>query len=185
MNDFKYLISFRVCLLTLALTSSCDIKSSADKTKAYVDTKAYQQTGWDSVPKPIGYVSDFEDIYTNNEEQILDDLIRDFERRTTIQIAVISIDTSMTTADSFDAFTLQIAKAWGVGQKGKDNGVLIGISSAYRRIRIQNGYSIGQILTDDETRQIIDTAFIPDFRVANYFEGTYGGLFALMKALEK
>jgi len=91
----------------------------------------------------------------------------------------------MTTADSLDIMTLRIANAWAVGQKEKNNGVVIGISRAYRKMRIQNGYGIEKILTDTETKDIIETAFIPGFSNANYFDGTLNGLKGLMAILEK
>lgn len=52
-------------------------------------------------------------------------------------------------------------------------------------MRIQNGYGIEKILNDGETKQIIDTAFIPSFQDAKYFDGTYNGLVALMNILEQ
>jgi uncharacterized protein len=81
--------------------------------------------------------------------------------------------------------TLRIANAWGIGQKGKNNGVMVGISRGYRQVRIQNGYEIEKVLTDVETKQIIDTAFIPRYREGDYFEGTFQGLKTLMMTLEK
>ena len=70
----------------------------------------------DSVTKPIRYVSDYENIYIRKEEKILTDLIARFEKNTQVQIALITIDSSMTTKDNLDAFTLKIANEWGIGQ---------------------------------------------------------------------
>jgi len=136
------------------------------------------------IPKQIGYVNDFERIYTPEEVEILDSLIADFEKRTTIQIAIITIDTTMMKKEDLDSWTLKVLKTWGVGQKGKNNGILIGISMGYRRIRIQNGYGIEKILSNQETKEIIDKDFIPFFKQSKYFEGTLNGLKALIKKLE-
>lgn len=156
--------------------------SGTDSSTAQV-SHSYGNIFRDSIPRPTGYVNDYEQIFTYAEEQRLDSLISDFEKRTTIQIAVVTLDITMTTRDSLDALTLKIAKAWGVGQKGKDNGVVIGISRGLRQMRIQNAYGIEKILSDEETKVIIDTAFIPSYREAKYFEGTFAGLKALMKVL--
>lgn len=137
----------------------------------------------DSLPQPIGFVNDFEGIFLSTEVHYLDSMIRAYEEKTTIQIALITIDTTMISRKDFDNFILQIAKAWGVGQKGKDNGIAIGISKGYRTMRIQNGYGIESVLSDIETKNIIDTVFIPPFKRGEYFEGVINGLKAIMNKL--
>ncbi len=182
----KYLSILTLLVLTFASTALCQAnqrsRTQEDTTR---NLHSFLQIFWDSLPQPVGYVNDYESLFSDTEEQSLDSLIRDFEKRTTIQIAVLTIDTSMTSSDNFDEFTLRIANAWGVGQKDKNNGALIGISRGYRRMRIQNGIGIERVLTDAETKKIIDTEFIPWYREAKYFEGTYQGLKALMSILEK
>jgi len=143
-----------------------------------------QTTKDTSIPKAIGYVNDFEKIYAPEEIETLDSLIADFDKRTTIQISIITIDTTMMKKEELDSWTLKVMKTWGVGRKDKNNGILIGISRGYRVIRIQNGYGIEKILSNQETKEIIDKDFIPFFKEAKYFEGTMNGLQALMKKLE-
>jgi uncharacterized protein len=185
MTLLKYLNILTFFILTVTTTASCQGQKQENKNSTTDKAQTFRQIFWDSLPKPVGYINDYENIYSDGEEKILDSLIKDFESRTTIQIAVITIDTTMTTTDSLDALTLRFGKVWGVGQKDKNNGVTIGISQGYRRMRIQNGYGIEKVLTDDETKQIIDTAFIPSFRNAEYFKGTYNGLIALMNILKQ
>lgn len=181
LGSLRFLI---VCIVTIISTESCQVKNQNDKTKSADEVHSLRKEHWDNLPKPVGYVNDYENIYTDREEEVLDSLIKEFEDRTTIQIAIITIDSSMTTEDSLDALTLRFGNAWGVGQKGKNNGVVIGISQGYRRIRIQNGYGIEKFLSDNETKQIIDSAFIPNFRKAKYYEGTFNGLVELMNILQ-
>lgn len=136
------------------------------------------------IPEPLGYVSDYEKIYTSEEKQSLDSLIGSFEQTTTIQIAIITIDTLMIVKEDLESWTLNVMNTWGVGQKEKGNGVLIGISKGYRVMRIQNGYGITKVLSNQQTKEIIDKDFIPSFKKGKYFEGTMIGLKALMKKLE-
>jgi uncharacterized protein len=136
------------------------------------------------IPKPIGHVNDFEKIYSPDEIKTLDSTIIEFEKRTTIQIAIITIDTLMVDRRNFDSWTLKVMNTWGVGQKEKNNGILIGISKGYRRIRIQNGAGIVKILSNQETKEIIDKSFLPFFKDGKYFEGTVNGLQALINKLE-
>jgi uncharacterized protein len=138
----------------------------------------------DSLPQPLGYVNDFENIFSKKQEKYLDSVIVAYERKTTIEIALITIDTSMVSKSDLENYVLKIARKWGVGKKEKNNGIVIGLSKGYRYIRIHNGYSIEAMLSDIETKQIIDTAFIPSFKKEQYFEGVVNGLKAIMKKLD-
>ncbi len=138
----------------------------------------------DTIPRPVGYVNDFEHLFTQEQVDSLDELLHDFEQRTTIEIAVMTIDTSLTMAGNFDLFTVKTMSAWKVGKKEKSNGILIGISRVYRKMRIQNGSGIEKVLPNAGTKKIIDEAFIPFFKKGQYYEGTLNGLKTLMQRLE-
>jgi uncharacterized protein len=149
----------------------------------FSNTLLAQKHGKDSLPRAVGFVNDFENILSTKQEKYLDSMIKAFEKKTRVQIAVITIDTSMISRDKFENYVYRIANAWGVGQKNKNNGVTIGLSKGYRFMRIENGYGIQNILTDNETKKIIDSAFIPLFKKGQYFEGIVNGLQAIMKKL--
>ena len=138
----------------------------------------------DTIPRPIGYVNDYEHLFTPQQVDFLDSLIHDYERRTTIEIAVLTVDTSLTLPANFDFFTQQTMAAWTVGKKEKNNGILIGISRSFRKIRIQNAAGIEKVLSNADTKKIIDEAFIPYFKKGNYYEGMLNGLRTLMQRLE-
>ncbi|HQW44455.1 MAG TPA: TPM domain-containing protein [Chitinophagaceae bacterium] len=183
---FSHIRILAFCLLSVTAITSVLAQHPIDQSGEIGksgNVQAYRQPFRDSIPKPHGYVNDYENIYTDREEAVLDSLIRAFENKTTIQMAVITFDTTMTTRDGLDVLTVRIANVWGVGQKDKNNGVVIGISRGYRRITIRNGSGIEKILTNEETKQIIDGFIIPEFRESRYFEGTYNGLVELMRVL--
>ena len=140
---------------------------------------------WENLPNPTGWVSDFENIFTVEQEKTLDSLIAEFENRTTIEISVITIPTSATIKNRFDELTLFIANKWGVGKKEKDNGILIGISKGYRTIRIQNGIGIEKLITDNQTKQIIDQKIIPNFKADDFYNGTFVGIQEIKQVLDK
>ena len=139
----------------------------------------------DSLPAPIGYVNDFEGLYTKEQSAFLQKLIAEFEDATTIQIALVTIPASFTKQESFDEYTLQLARTWGVGHKDKNNGILIAISKVYRYMRIQNGYGIEKLLTNEETKRIVDDFFVPAFKEANYYSGTLNGINEIVRVLKK
>jgi len=134
--------------------------------------------------KPVGWTSDFEHILTINQIEILDSIIQDLERQTTIEIAIVTIDSSYILPESFDSLITSLGRLWGVGKKEKNNGIIIGVSSGLRKIRISNGYGIEEKLSDEETKNIIDNNILPEFKQANYFEGLKQGLIAIIKKIQ-
>jgi uncharacterized protein len=165
-------------VLTTAMVSSCKHPKKLDETASNnVNSVA------EKFPGPTGYVNDYENLFSVKEKEILENLISDYEKKTTVEIAVITFDTAMLGTYSVDSFTLAIGKKWGVGKKDKNNGIVIGICSQYRKIRIENGYGIQNILSNAETKELIDTSFIPFFKNDDYFKGTLNGLKALMAKL--
>lgn len=139
---------------------------------------------WDKIPKQTGWINDFENIFTAEQERILYNLVYDYENRTSVEITVITIPKTATSEVDFDALTLKIAKTWGIGKKYKDNGILIGISKGHRIMRIQNGYGIEKIMTDILTMKIIDQIFIPNFKKEDYFKGTFDGIVSITNFLD-
>lgn len=147
-------------------------------------TFAQEPAQIDTVAKPLGWVNDFENIFTDKQEQKLTRLITDFEKKTSVEIAVLTIGSDVVSQDKFDAYVLTLANRWGLGKAGKDNGVMIGISAGQRYMSVQNGYGVEKQLTDAETKRIIDNDFIPKFKRGKYFKGTQAGLKAVMKELQ-
>lgn len=135
------------------------------------------------VIKPLGWTSDYGNIFTDDQISKLDSILSDYEKRTTNEIAVVTFDSSFIHDQNFDSLVLAIHNFWRVGKFDKNNGILIGISTAQRKIRISNGDGIESKLTDAETKDIIDYLIIPDFKQGNYFEGTKKGVLALMQKI--
>ena len=179
-HGIKYL--FIICIACMGFIMPTQAQNDGDTLSA---SKQHNKFYRDILPKPLGYVSDYEHLYTVEQKIFLDSLISDFKKDTRIEIAVITIDTSMTTIDSLDEFAKHIANAWGVGEPETNNGILVAISSGFRRMRIVNGYGIEKILSDSETKEIIDNYFIPKFKTGEYFTGTVDGLGTLMRVLKK
>jgi uncharacterized protein len=140
---------------------------------------------WDSLPDPVGRVNDFEKVYTKSQQSSLDSLVRLIEVQADVEIAIVTLDTSSTAPDRFDDLTLYIAGSWGVGQKEKNNGILIAISKGYRKIRIRNGLGIEKRMTNEETKKIIDQNFIPSFKRGGYYQGMINGLNAILVLLKQ
>jgi uncharacterized protein len=132
-----------------------------------------------SFPASRGYTNDFIHLFSKSELLQLDSMIGQNEKETGNQIAIITVDSAMTGTCNLEEYCQKIGKYWGVGQKDKNNGVIIGIAPALRKVTIQNGYGIESKMTDGETKIIIDRIFVPSFKAAKYFEGTRNGLLAI------
>ncbi len=134
-------------------------------------------------PAPVGYVSDFDSIFSLQERNSLDSMISAFEKETTVEIAVLTLDSSYCAVANFDSLVLAIHNEWGVGKKEKNNGVLIAICKKARKMRINNGDGIEAKLTDQESKQILEEEIFPEFRQGRFYEGVRRGIIAIMKEL--
>ena len=94
--------------ITILLISFCFTISACGQTKKK-NTKTY--------PQPIGYINDFENILTVKEEKILDSLVTHFEQQTQIEIAIVTIDSSMTSEANFANYTFSFSKLLGSRKK--------------------------------------------------------------------
>lgn len=172
-----------VLLINIALSIICFSQqkvSDTSKAKTKTSSDSFQ---FKAPPHAGKWVSDFEDMFSIEDEKILDSLINQFEKETTIEIAIVTLDTSWTIKETFDDFVLAIHNYWGVGKKEKKNGILIGICPGYRTIRISNGYGIEGKLTDSETKKIIDNIIVPEFKKGDYFQGIRKALLEIFNEL--
>ena len=173
------------CLTTCkGQTTNKPLKQFSD-TSSYTRLQVYRQIFWDSLPKPTSWTNDYEGLFSDHEKQKLDSIISAFEKETTTQFCIVTLDTIYTSKEKFDDLALHISKVWSVGQKDKNNGVTICISKGHRRIRICNGYGIEKILSDKETKGILDKYIIPKFKEGEYFQGTLDGLVVLVDTLRQ
>lgn len=168
MSKFKYC---SVIVVFLALIS-CGNENSIEENKS-------------EFPEPIGYINDFDDVFNKAQENELDSIVLAFEKKTDIDLVVLTISPENIADTLFDDYTFRMANHWGVGKKGKDNGILVCFSLKLKRISIHNGHGIENILSDEETKLIIDNFFLPWFSNGDYFMGTKMGVIGLIDKLEE
>jgi uncharacterized protein len=134
--------------------------------------------------KPLGWVSDFEKLFTASEINYLDSIIEVNERQTTNQLAVVTLalDSSyINNIESFDQISLRLFNQWSVGIKDKNNGIGILISTPLKFVRIEVGLGLESKLTDEEAKIIIDNFIIPEFKQGHYFNGILNALQEIFK----
>lgn len=170
-------------LSVLILLSACKANQNSEAGKKEVEIQNITQAETDSFPKPIGYVNDFEHVFTTNQINTLQNKIYAFEKATTNQIAIVTIHNQYTKAN-FDAYALALSKNWGVGQKDKNNGITIVLEPNIHRVRISIGKGLESIYTDTICSEIIKKKMIPYFIKSAYYEGINVGLEALIQLQE-
>lgn len=129
--------------------------------------------------KPIGYVNDFENIFTSEQRIKLDKRIGVYELETTNEIVIVTID-SIEPYENINDFATDLSNEWGIGKTEKNNGLLILFSKSLREIRISTGLGTEKILTDEICKKVIDQTIIPEFKKGNYYNGIEKGLTELI-----
>ena len=179
-----FTLSFLLCLFAQESCVSQDTISKPPSTRLHI-SKERSDSLATHIPQARGLINDYAKLFTENQIRVLDSLVRAYEKMTTVEIVVATVDSTMVTDQDFEDYSLVMLRIWGVGKKEKNNGILIVISPDFRKMRIQNGYGIEKVLSDAETKQIIDSFFIPKFKDAKFFEGTRDGIIAITNKLKK
>ena len=126
-------------------------------------------------PFPIGYVNDYEQIFTKEQSKKLEKLISDYEKSTTKEIAVVTID-SIEPYDNMKDFATDLSNEWRVGKFQKDNGLVIVFSKSLKELRISTGNNTEKILTDEICKKIIDSSMVPEFKKGEFYLGIEKGI---------
>lgn len=135
-------------------------------------------------PVPPRLVNDFAGILSPAQQQTLEQKLVAFNDSTSTQIAVVTLK-SLNGLDKAE-MAYRIGESWGVGQKGKNNGVVILVKppAAGERgeVFIAPGYGLEAVLPDALCKRIIETRMIPEFKKGDYFAGISNAVDMIMKA---
>ena len=134
-------------------------------------------------PEPIGYVNDYEGVFSEEQISELVTLLAKYEEETTNQIFVLTI-TSYEPYETLEKFSLDLANEWRVGQAEKDNGIVLIFGKQFRKIRIEVGLGLEEKLTDAEAKFIIDNIIIPEFKQNDYFTGIKNGIQKIIEEIK-
>jgi uncharacterized protein len=119
--------------------------------------------------KPTNYVVDLAGIIDPAQEQGLNNYLRELEEKTTAQLIVLTIQSL--DGESIEGFSIETAEKWGLGQKGKDNGVLLTIALNERRYRMEVGYGLEGLLPDSFVGSLGREYLAPYFKKGDYSRG--------------
>lgn len=132
-------------------------------------------------PALTGHVVDEAGLLSPQTEAELESQLAAHERATTNQVVVITLK-SLQGYDIAD-YGYQLGRHWAIGQKGKNNGVLLIFAPNDRKIRIEVGYGLEGALTDALSRDIIERIIRPAFRQGDVEQGIRAGTAAVLAAI--
>lgn len=122
------------------------------------------------VPNPPRLVNDFGHMLSSGEEDRLEHKLEGFARTTSTQITIVTVEDLQ--GHEVADYTVHVFNKWGIGQKGKNNGVLVLVSKNDRKAWITTGKGLEGVLTDAKTSRIFRNELRPAFKAGDY----YGGL---------
>ncbi len=149
------------------------------------ELSSYRQSIWDTLPAAVGWVNDFEGLYDRTEEDSLERILQHFEKKTSIEIAIVTVDSNMVSADKFNEFAYRLLKIWGIGKITKSNGMVICICKDYKSVYICTDFGLDNYITDYDKYKIVTKSVLPHFKKNYYFIGTLSGLNAILDKINR
>ena len=123
-------------------------------------------------PEPMSpprLVNDYVNALSEQENQLLEGKLRRYNDTTSSEFTVVIIGS---TGDyDIAQYAAELGEKWGVGKKGKDNGLVILVALEDRNIGVSTGYGLEPTLTDANIKRVIETYIKPNFRQGQYFTG--------------
>ncbi|MFA5087404.1 MAG: TPM domain-containing protein [Candidatus Omnitrophota bacterium] len=130
-----------------------------------------------------GYISDNANLISSTDRRKISQLAAELEKKTTAQIAVVTLPTTL--PESIQGYSVRLYDKWKIGQKGKDNGVLLLIAVDDRQAWITTGYGLEGALPDVICGKIVNETIIPFFKRGQFSEGISAGAVAIMSLVAK
>ena len=131
-------------------------------------------------PNPPQAVNDFGNFLEPFQREALEKKIRDYNDSTSSAIVIVTVPD----LQGYDIaeLALKYLRGWGIGTKDKNNGVLILVSKAEHKARIETGYGMEGVLPDITAKHIIDDQMIPYFKENDYYRGFDNAVDAIIQA---
>lgn len=130
------------------------------------------------VPRLQGYVNDYAGMMSDRVRSELESTLHDFEQTDSTQIVILTIPSLG--GEALEEFSMKVAESWRIGQKGKDNGIILLVARQERKVRIEVGRGLEGRMTDLMAGRIIDLVIAPHFRRGDFDGGFVAGINALI-----
>jgi uncharacterized protein len=132
-------------------------------------------------PPPPNHFNDYAHVVPSATAQQLDRELAQFERDTSNQI-VVAIYPHLQSESPIEDYSVRVFQAWGIGQKGRDNGALLLIYAQDHKMHIATGYGLEGALPDAVCKRILADEVAPHLRAGDFGGGVTAGVHAMMAA---
>ena len=132
------------------------------------------------IPANDGWVTDLGGFLTPQQETSLETLMESYKQGSDQEIALLTVPDLG--GRSLERFALDVARQWGLGEQGKNNGALLFVARAERKIRIEVGRGLEGTITDAVSGRIIRGVISPEFKKGNFYAGLRTGIEAMHAA---
>ena len=133
-------------------------------------------------PSFIPPIIDSTQTLSNTEISQLYEKLKNYSDSTSTEIFVMIVPT--TQGEEIKRYATDLGHKWKIGQKGKDNGIVLLIAIEDRKIAIETGYGVEHLLTDALSRRIIEQEIKPQFKAKNYYQGIDNAANAIFKVMK-
>jgi len=133
-------------------------------------------------PKLTGRVVDTADMLPPADEAALTQKLEALEKASSRQLVVATVPDLQ--GYPIEDYGYQLGRAWGIGQKGTNNGVILLVSKNDRKIRIEVGYGLEPVITDAFSGSVIADRITPAFKAGDFPGGINAGVDALIGQLQ-
>lgn len=132
--------------------------------------------------KPTDWVNDYANVFSPGEVEELSRKLNAIQYNSSTQIFVVTIDHN----NGYPASTLgpMIGEAWGVGQKGKDNGLILLMDMSTRDVFITTGYGLEEYIPDAIAKRIVENELLPAFKQGDFYGGVNAATDVMTSLLE-
>ena len=136
-------------------------------------------------PAPRGMaVNDFANVIDRASAAKIESLAREVLQKTGTAVVVATVATVGENED-YTLYANGLYKAWGIGKKGEDKGVLIFLTVKERKIKIETGYGVEGILPDGRIGEILDKYVVPHLKTGDYGQGLYNAVYECSSYIAK
>jgi uncharacterized protein len=125
-------------------------------------------------PALTGRIVDQASIIQSDTRVAIEQKSADLEEKSGIQLVVATVNSLE--GQEIEPYANELFRKWGLGEKKKNNGVLLLVAPNERRVRIEVGYGLEGTLTDALSKVIISNAMTPRFKAGNFGEGISRGV---------
>ena len=153
-----YLLRIGLILLLLVSPASLRAQNSATANAVIPDK-----------PNPPRLVNDFVGILSGTERDQLEQKLRTYNDSTSTQITIVIVKT--TEPYPIGDFAFQVGRKWGIGQQGKNNGLVLAWATETRKVYIATGYGMEGSIPDAIAKRIINNTIVPAFKQQQYYQG--------------